>query len=90
MKFKVGDIVRFNHGNGRTTFKLFMYDRDHIVTYVSEELIKTEGNGWCYVGEHHGPFNELSTNKVHWEYIELVNNNSWKGSILKFNFINAI
>jgi hypothetical protein len=88
MKFKVGDIVRFNRGRGRTsTFKEFMYDRDHIVTRVGEESIRTKGNGWCYNEEHHSPHNELNTNKVYWEYIELVNNNSWDGSTLKFNFI---
>jgi hypothetical protein len=88
MKFKVGDIIRFKRGDGRTSiFKAFMYNGDHIITQVKEELIKTEGNGWCYT-ERDCAFPELSTSKVHWEYIELVNTNSWKGSILKFNFIN--
>lgn len=89
MIFKVGDIVRFKRGNGRTsTFKDFMYDRDHIITHVGEESIRTKGSGWCYTVGYYSPHDELNTSKVHWEYIERVNNNSWNGSILKFNFIN--
>jgi hypothetical protein len=66
-----------------------MHDGDHIITQVEEELIKTEGNGWCYT-ERDCAFPELSTSAYYWDYIELVRPylpNSWKGSTLKFNFI---
>ena len=84
MKFKVGDIVRFTGEK----FKDFMYEKDHIVLAVGEDQIKTRGKGWCYT-EHGSNFQELFTNKDRWDDLEIVNTNSWKGSILKFSFINT-
>jgi hypothetical protein len=84
MKFKIGDIVRFK-ANGGTNFRPFMYDKDHVVVDVNNYEVTTMGLHWDY--RDYGMIAPRLTTPLNRDVLDIITNESWRGSTLKFNFI---
>lgn len=83
MKFKVGDIVRFKARE--TNFRPFMYDKDHVVVDVNNYEVTTMGLHWDY--RDYGMITPRLTTLLNRDALDIITNEPWRGSTLKFNFI---